>query len=121
MDDDNLRTHDNYPARKNPDGSRSTEVSVTLTHPKLNEGRPTNVPSLWGGEEVKDDDDIVNRVHRSGKIYPYHTSIEDAERSAVARSEGGGSSRPDMVQNFAGGGKVKHGSPTCCKPRYKHG
>jgi len=106
-EDGDLRTHDGYPARRNPDGSYSTEVTVTLTHPRLNEGRPTNVPSLWGGEELDDEDEIVDRVLRSGKIYPYHRSIEDAEKSARNRSESGGASPRDMEQNFRFGGMIR--------------
>jgi hypothetical protein len=117
------RTHDGYPPRQNPDGSHSSEVTVTLTNPRLNEGRPTNVPSLWSGQELDNEDEIVDRVHRSGKIYPYHTSIEDAERSARARSESGGAGVPDMIQNFGQGGVVgsgcKYGSSTVinCKTK----
>jgi hypothetical protein len=41
----NVKTHDGYPARKNADGSYSTELSITVTNPKLNGGKPTNIPS----------------------------------------------------------------------------
>jgi hypothetical protein len=56
-DGSNAKTHDGYPARKNSDGSYSTEVSITVTNPKLNGGKPTNIPSLWEGKEVDEDTD----------------------------------------------------------------
>jgi hypothetical protein len=86
-----LLTHDGLPARKNPDGSHSTEVSITVTDPRLNEGKPTNIPSLWGGKEV-DEDTAVNNVLKSGKTYKSFDSIDNAVKAAKERSNAGGAS-----------------------------
>jgi len=86
-----LRTHDGLPARKNADGSYSTELSITVTDPRLNRGRPTNIPSLWGGKEV-DEDAAVSNVLKSNKKYRSFASIAEAEAAAKARSNAGGAS-----------------------------
>lgn len=87
-----LLTHDGYPARKNSDGSHSTELSITVTDPRLNEGRPTNIPSLWAGKVV-DEDEAVGNALNAGKSYQSFGSIEEAVRAAKARSAAGGARR----------------------------
>jgi len=83
------KTHDGYPARENADGSYSTEVSITVTNPKLNNGKPTNIPSLWKGKEV-DEDTAVRNALATGKSYKSFNSINEAVSAAKARSEAGG-------------------------------
>jgi hypothetical protein len=83
------KTHDGYPARENADGSYSTEVSITVTNPKLNNGKPTNIPSLWKGKEV-DEDMAVRNALATGKSYKSFNSINEAVSAAKARSEAGG-------------------------------
>ena len=83
------KTHDGYPARENADGSYSTEVSITVTNPKLNNGKPTNIPSLWKGKEV-DEDTAVRNALATGKSYKSFNSIKEAVSAAKARSEAGG-------------------------------
>lgn len=82
-------THDGLPARRNADGSYSTELSITVTDPRLNGGRPTNIPSLWGGREV-DEDTAVKKALDSGKQYPAFANVQEAVEAARARSEAGG-------------------------------
>lgn len=86
-----LLTHDGYPARQNPDGSHSTEVTITVTDPRLNRGQATNIPSLWAGEEV-DEDTAINNALKSGKTYKSFNSIEQAVKAAEERSKAGGAS-----------------------------
>src|SRR4030095_10345365 len=38
----------------NPDGSVTTERSITVTEPGLNTEAPTNIPTVWGGRVVPD-------------------------------------------------------------------
>lgn len=83
------RTHDGLPARQNPDGSRSTEVSITVTDPRLNGGKPTNIPSLWGGKEVDQNTAIKNAIN-SGNKYQSFSTIDEAVSAAKARSNAGG-------------------------------
>lgn len=84
-----MRTHDGLPARKNGDGSYSTEVSVTVTNPRLNGGNPTNIPSLWGGVEL-DEDAAVDAAIKSGRSFQAFDSIPSAVSSARERSNAGG-------------------------------
>ena len=83
------KTHDGYPARKNADGSYSTEVSITVTNPKLNGGKPTNIPSLWKGKEV-DENTAVENALATGKKYESFSTIPEAVKAAKERSKAGG-------------------------------
>ncbi len=79
------QTHDGFPARKNADGTISTEVSITVTDKRLNDGKPTNIPSLWEGKEVSEDE-AVKRALKSGKQYQSFATIDDAVKAAQERS-----------------------------------
>lgn len=83
------KTWDGYPVRQNADGTQSSELSITVTDPKLNEGRPTNIPSMWGGKEVDQNTAITNAL-KSGKQWPSFKSIDEAVAAASARSEAKG-------------------------------
>lgn len=82
-------THDGLPARQNADGSVSTELSITVTDPRLNGGKPTNIPSLWGGQVVDNDTAVANAL-ASGKPYQSFGTIDQAVAAAKARSNAGG-------------------------------
>ena len=79
--------------RKNPDGSRSTEIEITVEDDALNEGRPTNIPSLWmtprGVIEVPFEL-AVDFASKSGMQFPAFTSVDEAVEAAKARSSQGG-------------------------------
>jgi len=83
------KTHDGFPARKNADGSYSTEVSITVTNPKLNDGKPTNIPSLWKGKEV-DENTAVENALATGKKYESFPTIPEAVTAAKEKSNAGG-------------------------------
>ena len=97
-----LKTHDGFEAVQNPDGSVSTEISITVQDPRLNEGRPTNIPSLWD-RKVVDDDTAVERALKSGKKYNSYETIEEAVRAARQRSSDLGT-RLDKAE----GGYIKY-------------
>jgi hypothetical protein len=86
---DSAKTHDGHPARRNSDGSYSTELSITVTDPRLNKGRPTNIPSLWKGKEVDENTAVENAV-KSGRQFKSYESIDSAVSAAKARSASGG-------------------------------
>ena len=99
------KTHDGFPARKNADGSYSTEVSITVTNPKLNDGKPTNIPSLWKGKEV-DENTAVENALATGKKYESFSTIPEAVTAAKERSNAGGAgatSNKSTVQKFEEG------------------
>jgi hypothetical protein len=92
------------PVLKNNDGSFSTEESVTLTHPMLNGGRPTNVPSIWNGQRppmVMDDpgfeDYVAEQAIKSGQSFPAFETIEQAVAAAKQRSSELGKLSPALA------------------------
>lgn len=87
------RTHDNYPAIVNSDGSVSTEISITVTDPQLNDGKPTNIPSLWKGRIVSQEEAIKNAL-ASGNTYQSFSTIDAAVKAAKAKSAAGGANAP---------------------------
>jgi len=68
------------------DGSYATEYSITVTDPRLNDGRPTNIPSIWGGQFLGDDAAVENAV-QSGQTFAAFDTIAQAERAAERRSQ----------------------------------
>jgi len=92
------KTHDGYPARANSDGSYSTEVSITVTNPRLNNGKPTNIPSLWKGKEVDEETAVKNAI-ASGKNYKAYSSIDAAVTAAKDRSKAGGAGAGPQYKN----------------------
>lgn len=74
------------PELRNPDGSVSTELSITVTDPRLNGGKPTNIPSIWGGRRLNDEM-AVNSALASGQNFTAFPSIKAAERAAEFRSQ----------------------------------
>ena len=87
------RTHDGYPALVNDDGSVSTEISITVTNPRLNGGKPTNIPSLWKGKVVPEDEAVKNAL-ASGNTYQSFSTINAAVNAAKAKSAAGGANAP---------------------------
>ena len=77
----------NRPILHNGDGSISTEESITVIDPRLNGGRPTNIPSIWDGQRTNSDDEAVTAALNSGQAFNSFESIEQAVAAARARSE----------------------------------
>jgi hypothetical protein len=93
------------PILPNADGSVSTEESVTLTHPRLNGGRPTNVPSIWNGQRfdpATQEEEIVNQALASGQTFQAYGTIEEAVAAARTRSNALGQvlAQPGAAPNF---------------------
>lgn len=82
---------------QNADGSRSTERSITVTHPNLNGGKPTNIPSIWmvDGKIVEllgqpnYEDRAVEFALQTGEKWQSYGSIAEAETAAKKRSDAG--------------------------------
>ena len=103
MGQSNLKTHDGLPAVKDAEGRDMSEFSITVTDSRLNKGRPTNIPSLWNGEVVSEDDAVENAL-KTGKQYQSFDSIKEAVDDAIRKSEAGGANAPT---NYARGGNVQ--------------
>ncbi|MGH1360982.1 MAG: hypothetical protein ACRBC3_19660 [Burkholderiaceae bacterium] len=62
-----------------------SERSITVTNPRLNGGRPTNIPSIWEGAE-HDEDAAVDFALRSGQKFSSFESVDEAINEARNRS-----------------------------------
>ena len=77
----------------NSDGSVSTERSVTVQDDRLNEGRPTNIPTMYGGKQVTQEEAIELVVANGGvdpdtdQVLPGFDTMDEAVAAAEARSE----------------------------------
>jgi hypothetical protein len=77
----------------NDDGSYSTEVTVTVIDPRINGGKPTNIPSMYNGKIVSEDEaaDIIakneGRDPETGREMQGYASIAEAVKAAKARSK----------------------------------
>jgi GNAT superfamily N-acetyltransferase/predicted RNA methylase len=95
-----------------PDGQQSTEISITVTDPELNQGAPTNIPSLvrgqvdvdalLRGEQVspKQQRIAIERAkarQAEGAELPAFESIPAAELAARARSDAKQPTPPDAA------------------------
>lgn len=60
------RTPAGRPIVRNPDGSVSTERTVTVRDPRLNDGRFTNIPTMFAGRPVEVPQAIETIVKNGG-------------------------------------------------------
>lgn len=78
---------------KTPDGESFSEKSVTVTHPDINDGLPTNIPSVFGGLILPEEEAVRQIVAAGGRdpetnrMLPAFNSIKEAEAAAKARSD----------------------------------
>ena len=75
------------PVVPNADGSHSSELSITIDGTPLNDGQPTNIPTMWDGKQLSDDEAIARAI-QSGWQFPAFRTIEDAVKAAGERTEG---------------------------------
>ncbi len=80
------------PMVQNEDGTVSTERSITVTDPRINDSQPTNIPSMFDGVQVEQEE-AINRISvaggvdpETGRPLPGFDSIEDAVAAAEGRS-----------------------------------
>jgi hypothetical protein len=59
----------------------------------LNGGKPTNIPSLWKGKVVPEDEAVKNAL-ASGNTYQSFPTIDAAVKAAKAKSAAGGANAP---------------------------
>lgn len=78
-------TYYGRPILANEDGSVATEESITVLNPELNSGRPTNIPSIYGGRSYGEDDAAM-LANLLGQDFPSFDTIDDAEAAAQERT-----------------------------------
>jgi hypothetical protein len=95
--------HESIPPRpgirtpiQNDDGSVTTERSITVTEPDINQGRATNIPTVWDGQIV-DDNTAIDNVTRFPKQWQSYDSIDEAEQAARQRSADLGAGREASI------------------------
>jgi hypothetical protein len=72
----------------NPDRSISNEISITVTHPKLNGGKATVIPTVWlvnGVPRRVSEEQAIEYAAKSGLGFPGHASIDAAEQWITER------------------------------------
>ncbi len=73
----------------NPDASWSSEVSLTVQHPRLNGGKATVIPSLWIKDgkpyEAKSEDEAVALALASRLPFKAYKSMDEAEKASIQR------------------------------------
>jgi hypothetical protein len=92
-----------------PDGGISTEISITVTDPRLNGGKPTNIPTLVRGQKDVDgllagkdptreqEEYAINRAlerQKSGGYLPSYKTIDEAVKAAQERTASKGKNVP---------------------------
>lgn len=101
---------------RNPDGTVSTERTVTVVHPLINGGRPTNIPTIFAGREFDEDTaaqiilEFARRKKKSTLIDPEtgrelqaFDSMEAATKAAQARSREIGQSIRGLIEAISRG------------------
>ena len=84
---------------QNPDGSISTERTVTIQDPRIHKGLWVNIPTMFGGKEVSQERaiDIIAKNKgvdpETGEEGPFFTTLDEAISSAKARSDSLGVAR----------------------------
>ena len=68
------------------EGGQSYERTITITDEAINGGRPTNIPTIWDGQQVSDDD-AIRVAAESGQTFPAYGTVESAAAAARERSE----------------------------------
>ncbi|NIA67580.1 hypothetical protein HBA54_03155 [Pelagibius litoralis] len=78
---------------KTSDGQSVSELSITVTHPEINAGKPTNIPTVYDGKIVTEQQ-AVAIVANAGGVDPDtgreldgFDTIDEAEEAARARSQ----------------------------------
>ena len=82
----------NRPALLDPQGFLETEKGITVTHPRMNQGAWTNIPSIWNGQHFQGDDrDLedwaVENALREGRDWPTYPDERTAVDASKARSK----------------------------------
>jgi hypothetical protein len=94
-------TPEGRPVVRNADGTVSTEVTITVTDDRINDGMPTNIPTMFGGRKVSDEEatDIIANNNgidpETGRALTGYSSIEEPVTAAEQRTETLGSQLGD--------------------------
>ena len=109
--DQQLTTKKGRPLFQDSDGNFVSEKTVTVTDPRVNDGKPTNIPTVYDGRILTEDQAIQVVAESKGidpvsgeQLKPFDT-IEEAIQAAEERSKDLGQSietQIDMPLEFSG-------------------
>lgn len=75
----------------NPGGSWSSERTMTVSHPSLNNGAATNIPSIWIKDgkpyQAKNEDEAVQLALQSGLPFKSYGDISEADKASIDRED----------------------------------
>jgi hypothetical protein len=75
----------------NPGGSWSSERTMTVTHPSLNNGAATNIPSIWIKDgkpyQAKNEDEAIQLALQSGLPFKSYGDIGEADKASIDRED----------------------------------
>jgi len=86
------KTKEGRPYIANPDGTYSTERTITIEDTRINNGKPTNIPTIYGGKSVSADEaikiisDSKGIDPDTGRTLQGYDTIDEAVAAAKARS-----------------------------------
>ena len=89
------------------EGGRSFERTITVSERGWNAGRPTNVPTIWDGQQLPEDQAVARAID-SGLRFPSYGTLDEAVQVARQRSKAigqaagmtGGKPRPLTIEQF---------------------
>lgn len=105
-------TQEGRPIFTNQAGESVTERTVTVTDPRINQGQPTNIPTVLNGQFLSQDDAIKSVVDAGGKDpitgrqLEGFGSIDEAVTAARSRSEGLLRPEPTFGEMFTGAERI---------------
>lgn len=67
------------------EGGQSYERTITITDEAINDGRPTNIPTIWDGEQLTDVA-AITAATESGLSFPSYDTVDQAVEAARDRS-----------------------------------
>lgn len=85
--DTGFKTTAGRPIYSTPDGELVSEKSITVRDPRLNGGRWTNIPSIWGDRQY-DEDGAIGQALKSGQRFEAFDTMKAAVAAAKRRSGG---------------------------------
>lgn len=87
-------TNEGRPIFENQFGESVTERTITITDPRINQGQPTNIPTVFNGQFLSDEDAILSVANAQGNdpitgmALQGFGSIDEAVENAKSRSAG---------------------------------
>ncbi len=88
------KTKEGRPVYQTPEGDYITERTITVTEEGINKGKPTNIPTVYNGRIVSDEEAISIIIETkgvdpiTGKKLPSFSTIDEAVKYAESRTEG---------------------------------